>query len=482
MLSRILIVITSLIFSFPVAAQVPKSQVWNWGWNESTHELVAYSENGDSNRLLTDVTQPIDAFWRISEDRSIALIRVSNQLLLYSIGIQSAQKLSTEINSQIFEPFVSRHNGLGLEAYHYPYLIVSAWYPIDNKKPSKPAFLINLSANTVEYLSDSVALGSCCRFTSDGHNLRYVTSDGGYDAETITLHERSLDTGVEQTLYQLSGSVSSVGSDKNGELWLFGQNENDLNEYHLFHVSSGVDEVIYKRNPNDYYSNYQFMDNDLISYQPLCETNCVMQVQTADGNRLLYPLPDTHGGAGIYSFYWSSNNSLIIGRLSDYWLLTVDHPPQFMGYVYADGVGPVSSSFDGRFDVISDSETYPQKRRTVIDWKNLETLITVTDNPETVFEIEYNNEGFILNSIDNDMAMMYLYATHKAIKLSNELHGKFFDLLPDDSVLFTTTTSKNPQIIRYFPQTDKSALVVEGLLIIPTIDVTDYTYPQLLHQ
>src|SRR5689334_23456256 len=99
MLSKILVIFTSLMFIVPVVAQDSKPQVWNWGWNSNTRELFAYSENADSKRLLADITEPpLDVFWRLSEDHAIGLIRVSGQLMLYTLDSQSARKLSTDID------------------------------------------------------------------------------------------------------------------------------------------------------------------------------------------------------------------------------------------------------------------------------------------------------------------------------------------------------------------------------------------------
>ncbi|MEO8609254.1 MAG: hypothetical protein ABI690_15290 [Chloroflexota bacterium] len=469
--------ITLLLFSLPVAAQDRQSEKWYWGWDSNTHELFAYSENGETNLLLTDVLENVDYswyIWRVSEDRAIALIHTSNQLALYSIGSIKAEKLVTELNSQAFEPFISRQNGLRLEAYQYPYMVLSTWYSLD-KKTSRPAFLVNLAINTVGYLNDSVALGFCCRFTPDGHSLRYITSDGGYESPSITLHERALDTGIEKVLY--TDASGNAESDKNGERWLFPEGENGLSQYRIFDVSTGTGEVIYQRDPAEYYSDYDFVDDDLISYQPLCETDCTLQLEAMDGDTYLYTLPDTHGGSSIYSFDRLTDNKLIIGRPYDYWLLSVDTPPKFIGYVYSDGVGPITDSPDGRFSVISDTENYPQMRRMIIDWKTLEILLTLTEEPESLFEATYNQEGFLINPLDNRKGIMYRYANREVIRLPEKLQGNFFDILPDGSVLYQTSASTNPQISRYFPQSDETKLLVDGLLNIPTIDVTNYAYP-----
>ncbi len=469
---KILTVIVLLVFVFPIFAREITSPVWNWGWDSQRQELLAYSENGDVNHLLNNVTEVIDNIWRISENRGIALIRSSDQVLLYSITDKTAQKLLSEISFPALAPFITRQNGIGLEAYYYPYMVLAPWQSID-KEGARPAFLVNLTTNTVGYLNDSVETGFCCRFTQDGHSLRYLTRVGGYGG-SITLHERSLDTNSEKVLYtQTSGHAES---DTNGDRWLFYQQENDISQYRIFDVPNGRDELIYKRDPNEYYTYYQFVGDDLISYKPPCEASCTLELRTADGKIFSYPLPYLHGGGSLYEFYRSSDNKLAIGRLTDYWLLSVANAPEFMGYDYSDSAHLSSTSGDSRFTVISDTELYPQTRRMIIDWKMPEILLTVTQDPDVLFEITYDNEGFLINPLDNHKALIYSYAKREALALPESLQGTFFDILPDGSILYRTSTDSTFQISRYFPQTNQIKILAEGLVNIPTIDAINYLH------
>jgi hypothetical protein len=467
-----------LLNNTQILAQEQEPEKWYWAWNRVTSELYAYSSNGDSNLLLAEVSNWSDDIWRIGDNQAMALLNVSDQLQMYLLDNIAAIPLSAQFD---IEALIVAGSGLRFEAYHFPYMILTTWIPL-NKEPYKPALLVNLSTRHIKILSNSVSLGTCCVITNDGTAIRYASIEGDYGAETLHIYELSLDTQIEQMLSLVSGLSFVVQTDSRGERWLIQEQNIDSSflTYHVLHTANGTSELIYERDPSEYYVSYYFDRDDLVSYQPLCGTDCTVALQTIDGHTFSYPLPDTPGGASISSYYHTSDHKLIVGRLYDYWILTPDAVPRFMDYRYSGGSHlPSTTSPNGRFSLIAKTQDYPQEQRMVIDWETQEIVVTLDANLEDSVYMTYVREGFFVNSLNYGRRVMYHYADQTALELPDIGYGHYFDMLSDGSVLYSTTTGASAdQIFRYFPQNNATILLIDDMLNLPTRDVENYTNSQ----
>lgn len=241
---QLVLLLTLAVFVTSTLAQDHELEIWYWAQNRHPGDLFAYSVNGEINKLLTGVVEWIQPTWRVADNRAIALIRTSDQLALYSLDNETAQPLSIDIDALglSFETLVEQGDGLRLEALNPPYMILTTWLPL-NKTSSKPSLLINLSTNRIEVLSASVELANCCHFTQNGHQLRYVTIEGEYGAQTLELRELRLATNNEQAIYRRAGSNFNIQPDLSGERWLIHEEDNSRNfsQYRIFYTETGID-------------------------------------------------------------------------------------------------------------------------------------------------------------------------------------------------------------------------------------------------
>jgi hypothetical protein len=268
--------------------------------------------------------------------------------------------------------------------------------------------------------------------------------------------------------------------DANGERWLISEINRTTNslQYRIFDLSTGTDEVIYTRDPSEYYARYGFIGDDLITHQALCEIDCTVELQTIDGNEFSYPLPDTPGGLSIYSFYRSHDNKLTIGRLGDFWLLSADASPELLGYAYLGGSHlPPDSSPDNRFILLAETYNYPQLQRKIVDNETHQVIVALPEELENSVYMTYVSEGFIVNTLNRGNRIMYRYATQDVINLPDIGYGDYFDILPDRSVLYRIASTQAEQIYRYNPQTNETLLLIENVFEIGAVDVTYYNYP-----
>jgi len=454
-----------------VLAQKHEVDVWNWAWQENSGQLLAYSKNGEVNILLSNLIGWVGDFWRISNSEAIGLINIDYQLSLYLFDDVSATPITVVFDTEQLKFFFNAGNGLCLEAYKYRYLIFATR---DNlgKELFRPAMILDLSTMELDLLSDSSVLNF--RFTTNVEQLRYIHVDQNGDTNTFVLRERSLKNGDETIIQEFVEISQHIESDVNGDRWLLEERSgDDWLRNRIYHVSDNTDEVIYTRNPDELTTIYEFVGDDLISYQFACSTDCTLELQTKDGTLLTYPLPDSANGLNIHTFFRTSENNLNIGLVQENWLLHVNEQPELLGYRYGAGTHlPSSTSPDKRFSLIADSENYPPPKRMIIDIEHNEIIFTLPQDFENIAYMTFDQEGFIINTLGRGSRILYWYSTGEIVTLPDIETGEYYDILPDGNTLYSQVTGQaETQLYRYNPQTNEAQLLLEEVLTIPIIDL-----------
>lgn len=467
-----------------VSAQNTEPEIWNWAWRQSTGEFFAYSSQGDVNTLLASGTTQIFSLWRIGNDHAVGLLQVNGITMFYDLTPQLAQTYTLNFDPKTLKtPFDIRY-GYRLEAYSSPYMLFT---PSVNQTspPSEPAVLANLDTKQIEFLSNDVDWKSdngCCRFSEDGLRLKYTVTSGYPKAPTLILRERVLATGEEKILYTLTGADLGLYPDREGERWLLyelksnSKSLNDLYTVRMLH-SDGTSEQIYEHAPDEFYTTYEFVGDDLISYQPLCEADCVLHLLTVGGDHFTFKLPPSNGG-GIYFFQHIDDEHLVIGRLDDYWLLSTLNEPTLIGYFYRGGSDlPQTNSPDRRWLLMADTHNYPYSHRMVWDLLKQKQVVEIPKTlPDPIYLI-YDPAGFIVDSLDTGEGILYQYADEKQFALPAKGYGNYFEALSDGSVLYYTPGQNDSAIYRYSPDENRFDLLMENVDYISTEDVNYYAYP-----
>lgn len=311
MLIRLLVVFASLLLVNSSFAQESDVDIWNWAFNDDSGELFAYSEYGEVNVLLSNLTGWVDELWRISNTQALGIIDVADGRSLYLLDDDSAEPIALTFDGKQFDLFLDEGYRLRFEVYQPPYMIFTSWNPLRPTFNLGSAIILNLSTRQVDLLTDSTY--SVFRVTPDQERLRYVHVNDNDDVRKTELRERPLVDNTEQILNVFSGEVWVHNSDINNDRWLLREDDSngDLLHYRIFNVTSGVDDIIYSQDPDEYLKSYVFLGEDLISYRPICVIGCLLDLKTINGDTFYYPL-STLGGH-ISDFFKTNDNNLIVG-------------------------------------------------------------------------------------------------------------------------------------------------------------------------
>jgi hypothetical protein len=482
---RLLIVAFAASSMLGVAqAQTSEGQIWNWAWREPDWELLAYSDDGEMNTVVEEATRDVRA-WRVSPDQAIAFMLVHGETAIYELTPEAIHPLTLNFDLADLEvplDLDGRGYGYELDSYHHPYMLFTHALQ-QSDPPFDPLLLVNAETLTVDLINNDVL---SFRFSEDGQRLRYMVGAGGFGAITLTIHERALATGEERDLHTISGERPELSADTYGERWLLETNSGEgsaaVTTYQILDAN-GDTERIYEEGFSDDYARYQFFGEDLILYQPLCETNCTISMMTLMGDVETYRRPDTLGRDDMTFIRRVNDDQIVVGGLDDYWLLSSQSEPVLLGYAYFAGSHqPPFLSPDRRWLAVADSDPAvdtPSEYR-VWDLVNQEIVLEFPVYEGNPLYMVYDSEGFI-TQLQNpgDDIFLYRYADEESFDLPNDVGQSYFDILPDGNVLFMEWSSEDEQysIYRYNPDDGSSTLLVEDALTINMQDANDYAYP-----
>ncbi|MEZ4668078.1 MAG: hypothetical protein R3E39_09190 [Anaerolineae bacterium] len=479
---RVYLISFLLVTFASTVAQENDREIWNWAWRSSTGELFAYSTSGAVTTLLSQGTTGIYGVWRIDNEQAVGLIDASSQTMFYKLNSSTIQAFTLNFElHDLTTPLNSRY-GYRLEDYSYPYMLFTPSTP-QTSPPSEPAILINLDSNQIELLSNQVQwipYGGCCHFSEDGRFLRYIVIEKDQKPYGFELHERKLANLTERVVFTHS-SNSLFSSDSYGERWLELEQSGTINNrvYNIFDLTGAVHQV-YQQSPLETYADYDFLNDDLVSYQPLCETNCSLKLMTGDGKILTLALPPARGGASVWPVS-HFDNKLVIGRLDGYWLLSVDQAPILIGFNFCSGCHlPSSLSPDKRWLMVADSNIYPPHHVMIWDLQTQKVVINIPiDSLEPVYQMLYDIDGFILQAWYEADSFAYKFVDQMTFELPYQSYGVYFDILPDGSVLYSSlgNSGLSAGIYRYYPDDALFKLILENVEYVPTMDVNYESFP-----
>ncbi len=320
--------------------------------------------------------------------------------------------------------------------------------------------LVNVADGTAEVLTHRVA--RVARF--DGDHLRYVSVD---EENHWSFVERDLTGSEKRTLHTFSAPPNAspfISANDTGTRWVFSSRDENRQLVNTLVNADGTTESLDSGTTEQPLA-WLLSGDALISYAPLCETDCPVSLREGD-NETTFTLAE--GRAGIAVLAQPAPETLVIARAgSELLLLEAGSEPQPLGEY--DPVSMMISgenllSPDGRY-LFSVTETDDSPRFLVSDLLNNALVYSATGGVGT--QVLWFERGFVASMFGSDgEATAYFYDAGTSLVLPNRDAGVYFDILPDDRLLYALNREAEavgaPGIYRYDPADGTYTLLLEG--------------------
>jgi hypothetical protein len=447
-----------LLFSMtvlPAGAQEPV-ETWYFGWDNETGNLVAYNLVGGNAPLLTIDPDIQPNGWRLAPDRGLALLSVNGVMGLYQLSPQGATALTAE-------PAAEALLGLPLiiKDYQAPYVVLVA-----QESAYGAGILVDLENNTAQALSGEVfSPMDTWRFNADGTLLRYLSRETR-ESDIWSLWERTLASGDELKLYELTSGFPIIQGDAGGDSWLYRvlEPETRVLTYTLIFADGTAQELASEVIPEaiEVIPVYQYFEDNLIVYSAPCAADCSIEERPiAGGTPQTFPIAKITVPQ-LLPIRQVSPTRLLVFIENTYWLLEAGQPATSLGQFSAVQMAPMNNSISSYAPLLL---TIENDQLTL--W-NLETATAVWQGAANTFnQVFYGPGGAVVMQFGSDpVATFYRASDSQVVELPPSEFGQYFEPLADGTVLYFQGREGDGRpagIYRFNPADGAYILIVQNL-------------------
>lgn len=448
-----LLALILLLFSFAPAAQ--PVETWYFGLVDS--DLIAFTPAGERQTIAPDFGE-IQIGWRFDAQTALFISKDRN-------GTDRLYRAAPEGVTEIPVPGDPDLSNLRLlPAYAGDYVMLSVFTP--GYFPAM-GVLVNVPAASAEVLTGRV--GRIARF--DGELLRYASVS---DDNRWTLLERSLTSGEERAIHSFTAENNTppfFSADSLGSRWIYIMRvERQL--VSTLVSADGTTEVL-DSGTQELPLGWVLVGDTLMGYSPACQSHCPVTFQQA-GETAEMMLQD--GTVALTVLGRPSIDTLVVSTNGGDQLLLLepDAAPRLLGQFVAVSmlISPeaiVSPDDQYLFSAVEDAGI------TQFFVTALASLTPVYAAEDAVaVQVQWFRRGFVASTYGRDVtASAYLYDSQQSLELPNRDAGTYFDILPDDTLLYGLNEGNAAVgaagIYRYDPAQGSFTLLVEGARVAYTL-------------
>lgn len=483
---RMLVVLASVVMLLPRVMAAQDEETWYFAWKPETGEVVAYTAAGVVNTILEDVRAY--RLLRLDERTELLVAGVDGLFVLYKLMPDGVQRFTTEFNERRMVEEEIRIGAFIIPAIRLPYLLMT----FNNAQYVPELLLIDVDEgvvarldtellDTVSYMCDVAlyehSLDECVRFSEDLQSVRYIAiPENDEDSAIWTLRERSLSTGEERVIYTYSDPAPDTAFDRTycepdryGEQWIcktgIDYERGQFTEFWILHSSGDRESIKVVNNLPDWQWHIFFADDNLITVENLCESDCQIEVQSPDDTSLIFPLPSDYSlrTLPINDVTLIDDERMLIFTGNERFILSREGILTNLGSAFCCH-SPEPISDDGQW-----LYTYGDDTFRVWNVFNEEMLLEIDAELGNV-GIHHRDNGFFIRGYPNRQAesyhhLLYLYSDQTTVELPEMVDGIYFEILPDNELLFEQMETYQNQlegIYRYSLEGDEFTLLVPG--------------------
>lgn len=449
-----------LLFSL-VAQPMPAIQaqdaepIWYFAQREST--LIAFTADGQQNEIMSSFGD-VQAGWRWDAETVLLLTADTS-------GVHHLYRITSEKAAEIRLPIPEDADMDDIQLmpvdWFGNYVLFRA-----ATSPYTPSlgFLVNVSSTSAERLTGLIAQES--RIDDNG-TLRYIS----YEHDGIwSLLERQLGNDEERSLYTLTreqGFPPFFTVNHSADAWtMMYREDNNSIVNRLIRADGTTEDLEISSNNNP--TLWRFFDDLLVGNPPWCEEDCHIIVRDGEQDtEFTLPRADTS-----FTVLARPNEEtlLVLGAGNEVVLLNQSEKSKSVG-TYVNAV-----QLNLPNDIVSPTQDYVFTASYPGDESSeQEIYVTNLNSLEQVFQSEVSTNahifwlerGFIASVFDSDTTKtLYLNSTENSIELPYASRGNYFELLPDNSLLYSLIRGEPavgaPGIYRYDPISETFILLVEN--------------------
>ena len=463
---RALALLFTLVLTLFQGASEAGEDSWYFAIEADTNLVIAYNAQGERVPLVQgDGNLSARGRWRVDDETLLVQFETApDDFPMYLLHPDGATLL----------PYTFREV-MQVVAYHEPYAVVM---PVTPTVAVSPSILLDLEAATAELLSAEtspiVEAFPCCRFSSDGSVLRYLTRTNVEDAPQsgdFHLQERNLESGEQRTIVTMPRNDQATGEqitmwqpNLEGDRWLVsasgpapeGSERRRILLSWLITLDGMVEPL---SDQEDAPVIYRFWDDRIMAFDPFCEKDCALQVLNSD---LEVQLTVTSAeDMTLVRPHYLDDGYLIATVGQEHLRLSENDAPEVIGYFSPRYMSGEFISHDGRWLAVLDDPDTPEEVR-IYDAAEDTAVLTheITGFPFVMFSgawlILMDNEGRSLNWNIIDLK------TGDTAEFSSEADS-LAEVLSLDSVIVTHQSDDDEAgLQRYSIEDGESEMLIPG--------------------
>jgi hypothetical protein len=478
MRNRSTVTVIALLVLFGVSrASEKQPQKWYWAWRESSQTLLAYTAEGQVNRLLQGGR--VDQILLGEENTALAAVLDNAHYSFYKLTSTDAKPIQANFDSKIltdtrFSIFklttsywivytdktnqrilidLNKEQAKLLDHKFTAYTSISLhdkvlWFLADPDQDDTVALW-----NVWEYRLDTgeehilhkqekplstlkVENLKCNENPSGDQRLCWLATDPNPSARIDIWLINSNGTTIYKQIEQKDVYFITVDcvSNKSGNQWLCRSYDNVRGKFSNFHIwtmsrEGKVRSLFENSDSRGYRWNALFTDDGFVVIDELCKSKCAIEVyQAGSTTPILYPLRQEY----LPIYHPAAAAILKSGLLllnDEVFLLNKDGVLKDLGRFFCcETVYTLSPDY--HWIVLAGAD--PNTTRV---WNLEEGNLEFEYSSTMVVAVDYFEQGFVISEFASPETILYLYKTRKPIKVMGNSGMGLIDLLSDDTLI-----------------------------------------------